>query len=430
MRALLAVLLAMPLSAADEDPTDVLIRLRDQILDHAERVPNHTCVETVSRDRYEAAERSTQTCDAIVARRRQESAQSRLRLSTTDRLRLDVALANDREIYSWAGAAKFEEGDLDELIPDGAIGTGPFAAMLLGVFEARNPKFIFEGQTMADVRRVFEYSFTVSKEQSHYSVKARKDWVVTGYTGSLLVDPETAELVGLSIRTEELPPATTLCETQSTLEFGMVRLSAHDYLLPHITRQRFIARDGGEHENTVTFSACREYLGESVVSFGEHAQAAGTGARAAAKAPDLPAGLPLSIELATAIDPESAAGDRIKGRLLKAVVDEARHAVLLPEGAAVEGRLIRVEVHHSRPTEFTIALRWETIELNGVKLPLSLRPNRRVNVREATTGLLRTRGVEIELPLPGEERYQVYRFPGSRVVLYGGFRTEWLTDRP
>jgi hypothetical protein len=429
MRSLAALLVALPLAAADEDPTEVLIRLRDQVLAHARRVPNHTCVETVKRDRYETVERSKQACDSLLAARRQEGAPNRLRLATTDRLRLDVALADDREIYSWAGAARFEEKDLDEFIPEGAIGTGPFAAHLLSVFETRNPRFVFEGQTMADVRRVFEYSFAVSREQSHYRVKARGDWVVTGYTGSLLVDPETAELVRLSVRTDELPPATSLCESQSTLEFGMVRLSAYDYLLPRMTRQRFIGRDGGEHENTVTFSACREYLGESVVTFGGMAPAAGGGARQPAKALELPAGLPVTIELITAIDPESAAGDRIQGRLAKAVVD-SKHAVLLPEGAPVEGRLMRVEVHHPKPTEFTIVLRWETIEVQGAKVSLSLRPDRRTAVPEAARGLLRPRGVEIDLPLPGEERYQVYSFPGSRVVLYGGFRTEWLTARP
>jgi hypothetical protein len=414
-----------------EDPTEVLIRLRDQVLAHGERVPNHTCVETVMRERYETADRSTQSCDAIIARAREEGAASRLRLATTDRLRLDVALAGDREIYSWAGAAKFEEGDIDELIPEGAMGTGPFAAMLLSVFETRNPRFLFEGQTMLDVRRVYEYSFTVSKEQSHYRIKAHKEWLITGYTGSLLVDPETAELVRLRVRTDELPPATSLCETQSTLDFGMVRLAANDYLLPRITHQRFIGRDGGESENTVTFSACREYLGESVVSFGESGRpAAGTEARPRIKGPDLPAGLPVTIGLTTAINDESAAGDRITGRLIKPVVDPARHVVLLPEGAAVEGRLMRVEVHHPKPTEFTIALRWETIEVNGRKLPLSVRPNRlRMSPPEATRGLLRPRGMTIELPLPGEERYQVYHFPGSHPVVYSGLQTEWLTER-
>jgi len=40
-------------TGGDEDPTDVLVRLRDQVLAHAAGIPNHTCVETVERDRYE-----------------------------------------------------------------------------------------------------------------------------------------------------------------------------------------------------------------------------------------------------------------------------------------------------------------------------------------------------------------------------------------
>src|SRR5262249_12128207 len=149
---------------------------------------------------------------------------------------------------------------------------------------------------------------------------------------------------------------------------------------------------------------------------GEHEAAGGAPGRVPAKPLELPGGLPVSIEMTSALNPESAAGDRIQGRLAKAVIDPAKHTVLLPEGAALEGRLMRVEVHHPKPTEFTLTLRWETIELDGAKRTIVLLPNRKVNIKEATRGLLRPRGVEIELPLPGEERYQVYHFPGNRVV--------------
>jgi hypothetical protein len=210
----------------------------------------------------------------------------------------------------------------------------------------------------------------------------------------------------------------------------MVRLSAYEYLLPRVTHQLFLARDGNEHANTVVFSACREYLGESTVSFGERPAAGATGVRPAAKGLELPAGLPMSIELATAVDSDSASGDRIQGRLLNDVVDPVGHSVLLHEGATLDGRLMRVEVHHLKPVEFTISLRWETIEVDGVKTPLWLAPNRRMATPEATKGLLRPRGVPITLPLAGEERYQSYSFPGSHVSLFAGFRTEWLTASP
>ena len=43
---------------------------------------------------------------------------------------------------------------------------------------------------------------------------------------------------------------------------------------------------------------------------------------------------------------------------------------------------------------------------------------------------LKRRGVEFELPLPGEERYTVFHFPGMHYVVDKGLRTEWLTIKP
>src|SRR5581483_7296272 len=94
------------LAVAQDDPTDVLIRLRDRVLAHAQRIPNHTCVESVQRDQYENVSLlpAATSCDALLARRKQAGFSSALRLATTDHLRLDVLLASERELFSWAGA--------------------------------------------------------------------------------------------------------------------------------------------------------------------------------------------------------------------------------------------------------------------------------------------------------------------------------------
>ena len=215
----------------DEDPVDVLARLRDRVLDHGFNVPNHTCVESVQRDRFEPLSgRSNRSCDFRLAARRQSG--SRLRLDLTDWLRLDVGMADGREIFSWAGAAKFDDREIDELIPDGAFGTGPFASMLLSVFANRNPHFIFDGETTFDSVRVFQYSYSVPLEESHYRVKAHKEWLVTGFTGTLLVNPKSDELARFIVRTDELPPATGTCEVDTTLDYAPVRLEGFAYLLP------------------------------------------------------------------------------------------------------------------------------------------------------------------------------------------------------
>jgi hypothetical protein len=92
-------------------------------------------------------------------------------------------------------------------------------------------------------------------------------------------------------------------------------------------------------------------------------------------------------------------------------------------------------VRHGSPPQVTLVLRWETLELDGLQVPLSLRPNRGAKPGLQTGGLaglagLKRRGMEIELPLPGEERYAFFHFPGKRHVVDAGLRTEWFTAKP
>ncbi len=420
--------------SGDEDPVEILVQLRDHVVAHGERIPNHTCVETIQRDVYEpAAGRAPKSCDALLGAIKQRPAGQRLRLDSSDRLRLDVAYASGREIYSWAGASRFEEGELDELVPEGAMGTGPFATMLLSIFTAnRGPKYIFEGETAAAGRRLFQYSFAVVRLQSHYQVKAQKEWIVAGYTGTLLVDPKTAELVRLTVRTEELPPATDTCETDTTLEYGLVKLAGEDYILPRLARQRFIGREGTEAENTMEFSACRDFQAESKVAFGESSPAKQEQAGTPPAALDLPRGLPVTVELLTPVRfSDAAAGDLIQGRLASAIRDERGHP-LIAEGTAVQGRLMRVETRY-QPAEHTVVLRWETIDAAGARVPLTLLPNRKgpkLTPAGMVGSALRLRVTGFELPRTGETRYGIVQLPGDRKTLDSGSRSEWFTAKP
>jgi hypothetical protein len=434
MRGIAVLLLGLgSLAAADDDPVELLIRLRDQVLAHAERIPNHTCVESVRRDRYEAVTGPpARSCDSLLARRKLPSFSSSLRLATTDRLRLDVLLAPDRELYSWVGAKEFEEGEIDELVTQGAFGTGPFASLLLSVLQGRDARFIFEGDTAPAGRRLLEYSFSVPVDRSHYRVKAPDGhWVATGYTGTILADPRTAELARFSVRTEELPAETESCEDDSVLEYNMVRLGSDDYLLPAATRQRFIMRDGTEGENTITFSACRSFRGESAVTFPAKAEDGKQWSVGAARL-ELPPGLPVTVTLTSppVRGGQAAAGDRIEGRLMNAIRDPILQAIRVPAGAVMAGRLMRVETTWGPPVEIAIALRWETVEVDGTPTPIGLTPNRHVTPVRSLRGALQRRGVAIELPLPGETRYGVYHVNGEHGVLGTGFPSEWLTAKP
>ena len=198
-----------------------------------------------------------------------------------------------------------------------------------------------------------------------------------------------------------------------------------------MTRQRFIMRDGSEGENIITFSACRDFRGESTVNFSPKA-ADSRPVNVAAAPLDLPPGLPVMVELTSppVRGDQAAAGDRIEGRPVNAIRDPVQQTIRVPAGAAMVGRLMRVETRWGPPAEITFALRWETVGIDGTLTPIELKPSHRVQPTRATRGGLQQRGIEIELPLPGEERYQIYHVSGEHGALDSGFRSEWVTAKP
>ena len=117
----------------------------------------------------------------------------------------------------------------------------------------------------------------------------------------------------------------------------------------------------------------------------------------------------------------AAAGDVIHGHLAKAVEGAAA-------GSEVEGRLMRVEMRHGARPLVTISLRWDTVLVNGARVPLDLTPKRTIADLAKDTGK-RLGRIEIEPPPVGDGRYGVYRFSAAQAVMESGYRTEWITAR-
>jgi len=83
---------------AQPDPGDLLQRVTQEVLDTVGRLPKYMCTQTVDRSQYEPTAGSAgHPCEPY--------ARKQLRLTTSDRLRLDVAVSGGRELYSWVGKA-------------------------------------------------------------------------------------------------------------------------------------------------------------------------------------------------------------------------------------------------------------------------------------------------------------------------------------
>jgi len=424
--------------AAQYDPAEVLKRVTAKVLASCRNVPNYTCVQTVTRDYYRpAAAQLPRSCDVLMQLKRHPTLDMVLRLNVTDRLRMDVTLTKRGEIYSWVGASKFDDAGIEHLVREGPIGSGAFGGFLDAIFTEDAKTYPFQRETVIDGRRLLEYSFHVPQADSHYKVKLwnTNSWAYVAYGGTFIADPETGDLVRLTVETFDMPSDCGSCSSTSIMDYAMVRLGNAAFLLPNHASQRWVALDGSETENTTGFSNCREYLGESTVTFLEEGSAdagasktiapdPGAGKTTAPAAPlRVPPGLTFGFELTSAIDSDkAAAGDPFTGRLV-APLRQGR-TVLAPKGAVVEGRLIRVQTFHAPSKGVIIVLRPEKLEIKGSKVPLTAIPDWR-----PMTAQNRDKRFAITLPLLSEEHSALFRFAGSeRFTVPKGFRSEWRTQ--
>jgi len=448
------------IAGAQDDAKQILVNIRHNVLESISRLPKYVCTQTVERTRYEPADPDVaiggahrRSCDDIVAASKRTHAKRVL--SSSDRLRLDVAVNLDRpgmenEMYSWAGENRFGARDLFEFVRDGAISTGSFSAMLAAIFGNDSVRFSYNGDITAGGRLLSEFGFQVPMEKSTYMFVLGKNLaqVAMAYGGTLLADPESLNLTRLNIRTTELPPETGACEITQTLDYGPVHMGGTDFLLPREASVSTIHVDGSEADNHILYSACREFGADSQVRYGSSTD---TGAPADSAPPmlQLPAGESFKVMFTDAIDPaKAAAGDPIQGRLVSAILDRSSQ-VLVPTGTPVTARILRIKRMYDSPVNLTakgqrtaprpnivLDVKLETLEIAGAARPFKavydsglrrhVKQTGPFTVRVDIGSLDRTDDADATTDIGTFE----FRESSAHPVVKAGFESTWLTAAP
>jgi hypothetical protein len=87
------------------------------------------------------------------------------------------------------------------------------------------------------------------------------------------------------------------------------------------------------------------------------------------RAAPLPSGLTILLALESAIDADTAAaGDPISASVAAPVPRPRTKIIILPEGAIVRGRIVRME-HDLLAARFLVSIAFESLEVNGVESP-------------------------------------------------------------
>jgi hypothetical protein len=252
-----------------------------------------------------------------------------------------------------------------------------------------------------------------------------KHQVLTGYDGTLLVDPATAELAQLTIRTNGLPLETAACYATSTLNYSRVKLKGVDFLLPSASVLRIAGTNGDVLENHTVFANCHEFLGEATLKFETPDEVTGADAThpKGKKTSTIPAGASFVAGLTSAIDTTTAAaGDPLQAKLMTPIKDGFK--VLVPDYAT--GALPH------RPVTVSLAIKLESVEVAGVPLPLKARflaaPGANQHFSKAEMGTLKT-GVELGTLSDMENRSTgfVFRNCAEPCVIQSGLESMWTT---
>ncbi|MBZ5726139.1 MAG: hypothetical protein LAP87_14210 [Acidobacteriia bacterium] len=430
---------------AQPDPSELLLRVREDVLRTVDRLPRYMCTQTIDRTQYEPDRIvSVNDCEELALSR---GTRWTLLPVVADRLRLDVGVAARNEIYSWVGENQFGNRSLFDIVTEGSSSTGHFQGFLDLVFRSDKAIFSYAGETTEGGRKLMEYRYRVPLEASHYTFRSGGQPVTTAYEGTVLADPETAELVRLTVRTSHIASETGACEAETTMNYRRFRLNGSDFLLPWETRLHIQDMNGMETENRTVYAACHEFLGESTVKFEAPPDAAGQRATPAqnAAAPRAEAAIPAGLRFDVALVEDirvatAAAGDTAKAVLTTDLRDRAKK-VLVPKDTPVLCRIVGLKRYYRGkysgapgtlvPVQLVeLLLRLESFALPGGNRPVFAKRERSApNALPRRPGALQGRPVELG-PLNAMERNLWFaRFPrvGDDFVIRSGLASEWVT---
>lgn len=298
----------------------LLVRVRERMREAVLRIPDFTCTEEIVRTRLT------------------RNPPKRLAM---DRARLEVAVADGKELFAWPGQANFEQDDPSQIVRGGMTTTGDYAYFTRNVFGADDVLYGrgIEQELLGHAAVRYDYRIPGPVYEIRHGSRSAK----VSLHGSFWVDTKTEEVLALAVMADNIPEAIGISGITSVLAFRPVLLNGRNYPLPasaEITARPCCGNE--EVQNRIEFHNCRRYTGESRLIFTDNDPGSvAAAAQSSSGVKFLNSGLTLDLVLDKAVEAASAAaGDRISATLASPV---ALGNSIIPAGARVTGRLLNFE---------------------------------------------------------------------------------------
>jgi hypothetical protein len=396
----------------------LLSRVKAHMREELARLPNCSCLETVSRDHQPAG--------GV--------------MRPLDTIRLELLYSDHHELYASPGDRRFGDNQPVDFVASGTIGNGHFALYLSEIAGEGSLSYEYKGEESLSGRRLARYDYRMPVNMSANTITLAEGQGTVGMKGSFWADPASYDIVRIVAEAEDIPPSLPIVEYVTVIDYAHTNLAGTDFLLPQSADYRMLRFSGELSRNHLEFTHCHLYGAQSSISFG----ARGEPTRFAASSVlemnrELLPALQVVIKLSTRITEKTAVGALIEGVVEGKVLRKKR--VLIPDGSPVRGRVRRLDWHDEKGGYFVVALEFTEIEAAGTRyrffadlvdtdrLP-GLRQTIRTHKEEEKSLLLVGRKTTISdevlfLPdLPGVGSFFVQ---APRLDLPPGFRTTWKT---
>lgn len=239
------VVLPPPLDSAAV--ADLLDRARNRALSYTSGLPSFICVQQTKRHVDPTGRGAWQLQDVIQARLTYEKQKGEsYQINTVNNQLVDKSY--------------------DAL--NGAVSTGEFGSLLLGIFEPETEaQFAWAKQAAIDGRPVEVYNYGVLQERSHWHITFNKvQTIVPGYRGRVWVDRATAQVMKLTMSAVNIPADFPVRTADTTLEYDYVDIAGLIFLLPKratvlMSEGRVVTR------NEIEFRLYRKFTTDTKITF-------------------------------------------------------------------------------------------------------------------------------------------------------------------
>lgn len=182
-----------------------------------------------------------------------------------------LTFVGGKESYSVVSVNHRKAKDRSHLQFTGAISAGEFGTVFAKVFApASKTMFTWDKEAKFNGRAVWEFKFHVPKEAGTAVIFQQTNYaVVAAYSGEIMVDPETYDVIELS-SSVDVPADSPIQKIERKIEYRVEKIAGRDCYLP-VRSELHMEQGYLVYDNRIEFKDYHHFVSDSSVHYIEEA---------------------------------------------------------------------------------------------------------------------------------------------------------------